>query len=125
MKADKPFTVAPGPNNPVGAVWLDLSYEGYGIHGTPHPELVGKTQSHGCVRLTNWDVENLAAMVDKGVPVSFQDTPGVEGPPKPAPTADTTVPAEHPAAAPAPPSAAPPPPAPAGPTPPPPAAPAP
>ncbi len=76
VKADKPFTVAAGPNNPVGALWLDLSYEGYGIHGTPDPESIGKTQSHGCVRLTNWDAERLAAMVDKGVPVVFEDEAG-------------------------------------------------
>ncbi|OFW12989.1 MAG: hypothetical protein A3F70_05655 [Acidobacteria bacterium RIFCSPLOWO2_12_FULL_67_14] len=44
-----------GPNNPVGTVWIDLSKEHYGIHGTPEPSRVGHTQSHGCVRLTNWD----------------------------------------------------------------------
>lgn len=71
----QPFTIAPGPNNPVGAVWMDLSFEGYGIHGTPEPELVGKTQSHGCIRLTNWDAEALASLVDKGTPATFQDGP--------------------------------------------------
>lgn len=75
VKARKPFTIAPGPNNPVGAVWMDLSYEGYGLHGTPNPEAIGKTQSHGCVRLTNWDALDLASLVDKGTPVSFQDGP--------------------------------------------------
>ncbi len=75
VKATKPFTIAPGPNNPVGAVWMDLSFEGYGIHGTPDPEAIGKTQSHGCVRLTNWDALDLALLVDKGTPVSFQDKP--------------------------------------------------
>ena len=75
VKARKPFTIAPGPNNPVGAVWMDLSFEGYGIHGTPDPEAIGKTQSHGCIRLTNWDALDLASQVDKDTPVSFQDGP--------------------------------------------------
>lgn len=75
VKAKKPFTIAPGPNNPVGAVWMDLSYEGYGIHGTPNPEAIGKTQSHGCIRMTNWDALDLASMIDKNTPVSFQDQP--------------------------------------------------
>jgi lipoprotein-anchoring transpeptidase ErfK/SrfK len=71
VKTDKPFTIAPGPNNPVGSVWIDLSVEGYGIHGTPEPDKVGKSASHGCVRLTNWDAEHLAEMVKPGVPVIF------------------------------------------------------
>ena len=75
VKAKKAFTIAPGPNNPVGAVWMDLSFEGYGIHGTPEPESIGKTQSHGCIRMTNWDALDLALLVDKGTPVSFQDQP--------------------------------------------------
>ena len=69
-----PFTIQSGPNNPVGSVWMALSDEGYGIHGTPDPDLVGKTQSHGCIRLTNWDAEDLAGMVGSNTPVSFQDT---------------------------------------------------
>ena len=84
VQSQTPFTIAPGPRNPVGAVWIDLSYEGYGIHGTPNPEAIGKTESHGCVRLTNWDAEDLAAMVDKGVAVFFQDGPADPLPPKPA-----------------------------------------
>ena len=75
VKAEEKFTIAPGPNNPVGAVWIDLSFEGYGIHGTPDPEAIGKTQSHGCVRMTNWDALDLASLVDKGTPVVFQDKP--------------------------------------------------
>jgi len=62
-----------GPNNPVGTVWIDLTEPTYGIHGTPSPELIGKTSSHGCVRLTNWDVEELAGMVKPGVVVEFFD----------------------------------------------------
>jgi lipoprotein-anchoring transpeptidase ErfK/SrfK len=69
--AQRPVRIAPGPNNPVGVVWIGLSAEGYGIHGTPEPEKVGKTQSHGCVRLTNWDALALARLVKKGTPVQF------------------------------------------------------
>jgi lipoprotein-anchoring transpeptidase ErfK/SrfK len=58
-----------GPNNPVGVVWIDLSKPHYGIHGTPEPSTVSKTQSHGCIRLTNWDAEELAGMVSPGAPV--------------------------------------------------------
>jgi lipoprotein-anchoring transpeptidase ErfK/SrfK len=73
VKSDKPFTIKPGPNNPVGAVWIALSVEGYGIHGTPDPAKVGKSYSHGCVRLTNWDAKQLAGMVETGTPVAFVD----------------------------------------------------
>src|SRR5262245_956199 len=60
-----------GPNNPVGVVWIDLSKEHYGIHGTPEPSQIGHTTSHGCVRLTNWDALRLAALVAKGTAVRF------------------------------------------------------
>jgi lipoprotein-anchoring transpeptidase ErfK/SrfK len=63
--------VKPGPNNPVGIVWIDLNKPSYGIHGTPAPHLVGKTASHGCVRLTNWDAWMLADKVKPGVTVRF------------------------------------------------------
>lgn len=62
-----------GPNNPVGTVWIALSKPTFGIHGTPDPSRVSKNSSHGCVRLTNWDAEHLAAMVKPGVPVRFVD----------------------------------------------------
>jgi lipoprotein-anchoring transpeptidase ErfK/SrfK len=65
------LTLKPGPNNPVGVVWIDLSIPTYGIHGTPDPRLVGKTASHGCVRLTNWDALQLASAVKPGVKVVF------------------------------------------------------
>jgi lipoprotein-anchoring transpeptidase ErfK/SrfK len=71
VKTTKPFTIEPGPNNPVGVVWIGLTGEGYGIHGTPEPSKVGKTQSHGCVRLTNWDALLLASGVSKGTSVDF------------------------------------------------------
>ena len=56
VKSKEAFTIKPGPNNPVGSYWIGLSAEGYGIHGTPNPSKVSKSESHGCVRLTNWDV---------------------------------------------------------------------
>ena len=65
------FVIQPGPNNPVGLVWIALSRQGYGIHGTPNPALISKTASHGCVRLTNWDAMELARAVREGVPVHF------------------------------------------------------
>ncbi|HEX2552130.1 MAG TPA: L,D-transpeptidase [Microvirga sp.] len=71
VKSDKPFKIKPGPNNPVGSTWIDLSKDGYGIHGTPEPAKIGKTASHGCVRLTNWDAEALAQMVKAGIKVEF------------------------------------------------------
>ena len=73
VKSKSRITVAAGPNNPVGAVWIDLTKSSYGIHGTPNPEKIGKTQSHGCIRLTNWDALDLARRVRKGVAVSFLD----------------------------------------------------
>lgn len=63
--------IPPGPNGPVGVVWIDISKPHYGIHGTPEPGTVGHTSSHGCVRLTNWDALKLAAMVGKGTRVEF------------------------------------------------------
>ena len=74
VKATKPFTISPGPNNPVGVVWIGLSIPSYGIHGTPNPSQVSKTESHGCVRLTNWDARKLAKMVDRNTIVDFVGT---------------------------------------------------
>lgn len=68
---DKRLTIAAGPNNPVGSTWIDLSKDGYGIHGTPDPRLIGKTPSHGCVRLTNWDAQELSRAVSAGTAVEF------------------------------------------------------
>lgn len=62
----------PGPNGPVGVAWIDLSKEHYGIHGTPEPQTIGRAQSHGCVRLTNWDVARLAQMVSSSTKVLFE-----------------------------------------------------
>jgi lipoprotein-anchoring transpeptidase ErfK/SrfK len=73
VKAQHKFAIRPGPNNPVGLVWIDLSKPSYGIHGTPDPTKIGKTQSHGCIRLTNWDALDLAHRVRKGVQVAFLD----------------------------------------------------
>ena len=66
-------TLPPGPNNPVGMAWIDLSKEHYGIHGTPEPGKIGHAESHGCIRLTNWDALELASMVRPGTPVTFKE----------------------------------------------------
>jgi len=71
LKKGQVITVPAGPNSPVGATWISLSKPGYGIHGTAHPELIRQRESHGCVRLTNWDARELAHLVHKGVPVRF------------------------------------------------------
>lgn len=73
VHSTKPFVIRPGPNNPVGTIWISLSAESYGIHGTPFPAKVSKAESHGCVRLTNWDAERVADRVAKGTPVAFID----------------------------------------------------
>lgn len=70
---DKVLVIPPGPNGPVGTVWIALSKPTYGIHGTPDPSRIGKTSSHGCVRLTNWDAEELAKLVKRGVVVEFTE----------------------------------------------------
>jgi lipoprotein-anchoring transpeptidase ErfK/SrfK len=75
VKSKKPFTIRPGPNNPAGSYWIGLSAQGYGIHGTAAPDRVGKTASHGCVRLTNWDARFLGEHVKRGTPVAFLDAP--------------------------------------------------
>ena len=70
-KNTEKLTLPPGPNNPVGIVWIALSKPTFGFHGTPEPSKVSKTESHGCVRLTNWDAEELASLVRKGTRVEF------------------------------------------------------
>ena len=70
-KSKGKLTIKPGPNNPVGTTWIALTKPTYGIHGSPDPEKVGKTASHGCVRLTNWDATMLGKAVTKGTPVVF------------------------------------------------------
>jgi lipoprotein-anchoring transpeptidase ErfK/SrfK len=69
---DTKATIKPGPNNPVGVVWINLSAEHYGLHGTPEPSRIGYSQSHGCVRLTNWDAARVAALVGANTPVIFK-----------------------------------------------------
>ncbi|WP_425340527.1 L,D-transpeptidase family protein [Ciceribacter sichuanensis] len=70
---DRVLAIPPGPNGPVGTVWMALSRPTYGIHGTPEPSKIGRTQSHGCIRLTNWDATELAKMTKPGVTVEFID----------------------------------------------------
>ena len=71
---DQKAKIAAGPNNPVGVVWIGLTKEHYGIHGTPEPGKIGHTESHGCIRLTNWDADELSRMVSKGTPVVMKET---------------------------------------------------
>src|SRR5262249_49506493 len=68
---DQKLLIAPGPRNPVGRCWIALSLPGYGIHGTPNPEMIGKTGSDGCFRLANWDALRLGTMVKAGTPITF------------------------------------------------------
>lgn len=70
---DRKATLQPGPNNPVGVVWIDLSKPHYGIHGTPEPSNIGHVESHGCVRLTNWDADRVAQWVKPGTKVVFRE----------------------------------------------------
>jgi lipoprotein-anchoring transpeptidase ErfK/SrfK len=63
----------PGPNNPVGVLWIALNKKGIGIHGTEDPDSIGRNASHGCIRLANWDVVKLAALVKPGVPVTVDN----------------------------------------------------
>ncbi|HEY1862059.1 MAG TPA: L,D-transpeptidase [Gemmataceae bacterium] len=74
VRTKRRLTVQQGPNNPVGLVWIDLTAPSYGIHGTPAPEDIAKTQSHGCIRLTNWDAVDLASMTRSGTTVRFPVT---------------------------------------------------
>lgn len=70
-KHDDKELLQPGPNGPTGVVWMDLNKPHYGIHGTPSPETIGRAESHGCVRLTNWDAARLSLMVRPGTPADF------------------------------------------------------
>lgn len=71
VKSKEAFVIKPGPNNPAGTHWIGLSSASYGFHGTPYPAKVSKSESHGCVRLTNWDVDRLAKLLKKGTEVAF------------------------------------------------------
>ena len=71
-KSDPKLEIPPGPNNPIGVVWIDLSKEHYGIHGTDEPSHIGRAESNGCIRLTNWDAARLAQMVSSGVEAVFK-----------------------------------------------------
>ncbi len=64
--------IPPGPNNPVGVVWVDINKEHFGLHGTPEPATIGRTESHGCIRLTNWDATKLGHLVAPGTKVTIQ-----------------------------------------------------
>ena len=72
VKSKRAFEINPGPNNPVGVVWIDLNKEHLGFHGTPEPTRIGRSQSHGCLRLTNWDAARLALMIKPGTKAVFR-----------------------------------------------------
>lgn len=72
-QSDPELMIKPGPNNPVGVAWLDLSKEHYGIHGTAEPQTIGRAESNGCIRLTNWDVMRVSQMVTPGTTAIFQE----------------------------------------------------
>ena len=71
-KSDPKLEIPPGPNSPIGVVWIDLSKEHYGIHGTDEPNRIGRAESNGCIRLTNWDAARLAQMVESGITAEFK-----------------------------------------------------
>jgi len=71
--ANAKVKIAAGPNNPVGVVWIEINKPHYGIHGTPEPGRIGYSESHGCVRMTNWDATRLAGLVTEGTPVVFKE----------------------------------------------------
>ena len=71
-KTDKELDLPPGPNGPVGVAWLDLTKEHYGIHGTNEPQTIGRAESSGCIRMTNWDVLRLSRMMKPGFAAIFQ-----------------------------------------------------
>jgi lipoprotein-anchoring transpeptidase ErfK/SrfK len=72
QEVGRKLIIPPGPNNPVGVAWIGLDRPGYGIHGTPAPEKVGRTESHGCFRLANWNADYLSRMVWVGMPVRVE-----------------------------------------------------
>jgi hypothetical protein len=82
VKTKQKLTVRSGPNNPVGRVWIDLTAPSYGIHGTPQPEEIGKTESHSCIRLTNWDAVDLAAWCVREPWRNFEDLDSPVAPPQ-------------------------------------------
>jgi peptidoglycan hydrolase-like protein with peptidoglycan-binding domain len=105
VHVNEKLDLPPGPNNPVGSVWIDLSAEGYGIHGTPDPDKISKSASHGCIRLTNWDALELAKHLSKGTPVRIEEgekTGGLEVPHQGSPQLDANeiipLPGRNPAA---------------------------
>ena len=98
--------IPPGPNNPVGVCWLCLSLPGFGIHGTPHPETIGSMESHGCFRLTNWDITALSHLITLGIPVRLDAPPPtpVPAPAPPVPALPASTPQPLPPPAPPPPT---------------------
>lgn len=73
VRSDTAFELPPGPNNPVGIVWMGLNRPSVGMHGTPTPDQIGRNESHGCIRLANWDAFLLTQLVNKGTAVEVQE----------------------------------------------------
>ena len=71
-RSDEAYLLPPGPNNPVGIVWIGLNADGIGLHGTASPNAIGRNRSHGCIRLSNWDALKLAKSVIEGTPVTVK-----------------------------------------------------
>lgn len=71
VRSDDFYMLPPGPNNPVGVTWIQLNKSGIGMHGTSEPDTIGRSSSHGCVRLANWDIVRLAEKITAGVPVEI------------------------------------------------------
>jgi len=71
-RSDNFHMLPPGPNNPVGVIWIALNRKGVGIHGSDSPDAIGRNVSHGCIRLANWDIVKLASLVKGGVPVTIR-----------------------------------------------------
>jgi lipoprotein-anchoring transpeptidase ErfK/SrfK len=66
VRSDNAYNLPPGPNNPVGVVWMAINKPSVGMHGTPHPDQIGRNESHGCIRMSNWDALLLSELVEKG-----------------------------------------------------------
>ena len=72
VRSDNAFNLPPGPNNPVGIVWMAINKPSVGMHGTPNPDQIGRNESHGCIRMSNWDAFLLSELVEKGALVDVK-----------------------------------------------------
>ena len=72
VRSENAYNLPPGPNNPVGIVWMALNRPSVGMHGTPTPDRIGRNESHGCIRMANWDAYVLSQLIGKGTPVEVK-----------------------------------------------------